>query len=32
VIKLLNGEGFIVTSYFTDKVRRTKVIWKRTGS
>lgn len=32
VIKVLNGEGFIVTSYFTDKVRRTRVVWKRTES
>ena len=32
VIKVLNREGFIVTSYFTDKIRRTKVIWKRTDS
>jgi hypothetical protein len=32
VTKLLNGEGFIVTSYFTDRIRRTSVIWKRTSS
>ena len=31
VIKVLNQEGFIVTSYFTDRTRGTKVLWKRTG-
>jgi len=30
VVKVLDGEGFIVTSYFTDKIRRTRVIWRRT--
>lgn len=32
VLKELNEEGFIVTSYFTDRVRRKKIIWKRTSS
>jgi len=32
VVRALNGEGFIVTSYFTDKVRRTGVVWKKTDS
>ena len=30
VIKELNQEGFIVTSYFTDGIRRAKILWKRT--
>lgn len=32
VIKLLNSEGFILTAYFTEKVRRAKVVWRRTSS
>jgi hypothetical protein len=32
VVKVLNGEGFIVTSYFTDKIRRAVIIWRRTDS
>ncbi len=32
VLKELNEEGFIVTSYFTDRIRRKKVIWKKIGS
>jgi hypothetical protein len=32
VLKELNEEGFIVTSYFTDSIRRKRVIWKKTSS
>jgi len=32
VIKVLDKEGFIITGYFTEKVRRGKVLWKRTKS
>jgi hypothetical protein len=28
---VLNREGFILTSYFTDRIRRS-VIWRRTSS
>jgi hypothetical protein len=31
VVKELNEEGFIVTSYFTDRIRR-RTIWKRRSS
>ena len=31
VIRILDGEGFIVTAYFTDKMKRDKVIWRRTS-
>jgi len=30
VIKVLNEEGFIITGYFTERVRRGKVLWKKT--
>lgn len=29
VIKQLNGEGFILTAYFTENVKRKKVIWRK---
>lgn len=29
IMKLLDGEGFIVTAYFTDKVKRGKIVWRR---
>lgn len=29
VVKELNQEGFIVTSYFTERIRRVNVLWKR---
>ena len=29
VIKTLNREGFIVTSFFTDKVKKGVVAWKK---
>jgi len=32
VIKEPNQEGFVVTSYFTDRVRRIRVLWKRANS
>jgi hypothetical protein len=32
VVKEFNQEGFIVTSYFTDRVRRLRVLWKRASS
>lgn len=30
VVKVLNKEGFIITGYFTEKVRRGKVLWRKT--
>jgi len=30
VVKVLNQEGFIITAYFTERVRRGKVLWKKT--
>ena len=30
VVKVLNEEGFIITGYFTERVRRGKVLWKKT--
>jgi len=32
VIKVLDAEGFIMTSYFTERVRRGKVLWKKNES
>jgi len=29
VVKLQDGEGFIVTAYFTDGVKRGNIIWRR---
>ena len=29
VVKTLDGEGFIITAYFTDDVKRSKVIWRK---
>ncbi len=29
VIKLLNQEGFMVTAYFTERMKRARVIWRR---
>jgi len=31
VVKILDGEGFIMTSYFTKRIRRGKVLWKKTA-
>jgi len=31
VIKVLDGEGFIMTSYFTERIRRGKVLWKKSA-
>lgn len=31
VVKVLNQEGFIVTSYFTDRIKRWTVLWRRTS-
>lgn len=31
VIKQLDGEGFIVTAYFTPKVKRSRIVWRRTS-
>jgi len=28
-VKILNGEGFIVTAFFTDKVKKGELIWKK---
>jgi len=30
VIRVLNEEGFIITSYFTERVRRGKILWRKT--
>jgi len=32
VVKVLDREGFIVTSYFTERVRRGEVLWRKTAS
>jgi len=32
VVKILDREGFIVTSYFTERVRRGEVLWRKTAS
>ena len=32
VVKILDREGFIVTSYFTERVRRGEVLWRKTTS
>jgi len=32
VVKVLDGEGFIMTSYFTERIRRGKVLWKKSAS
>jgi len=29
VAKYLNGDGFIITSYKTDRIKRGEVVWKR---
>jgi len=31
VIKVLDREGFIMTSYFTERIRRGKVLWKKSA-
>ena len=31
VTKVLNEEGFIITCYFTERVRRGKILWRRTS-
>lgn len=28
-VKILNGEGFIVTAFFTDRVKRGGLVWKK---
>jgi len=30
VVRLLNGEGFIITCYFTQTIRKGVILWKRT--
>jgi len=30
IIKLLNREGFIITSYFTQRMRKGVVVWRKT--
>jgi len=32
VVKVLNKEGFIITGYFTERVRRGTVLWKKIKS
>ncbi len=29
VVRHLNGEGFIITAYITDKIKEGKTVWKR---
>lgn len=29
IVEILNGEGFIVTAFFTDKVKKGGLIWKK---
>lgn len=29
VVRQLNGDGFIITSYYTDKIKEGKLIWKK---
>ena len=29
VVQVLNGEGFIVTAFFTDKIKKGDLIWKK---
>ncbi len=28
-VKLFNGEGFIITAFFTDKIKKGEIIWKK---
>ena len=28
-VQILNGEGFIVTAFFTDKIKKGDLIWKK---
>ncbi len=28
-LKVFNGEGFIITAFFTDKIKRGEIIWKK---
>jgi hypothetical protein len=30
VVKVFSGEGFIITAYFTERVKRSRIIWKKT--
>jgi hypothetical protein len=32
VVKVLDGEGFIMTSYYTERIRRGRVLWKKSAS
>jgi len=32
VVKVLDKEGFIITGYFTERVRRGRVLWRKTRS
>ena len=29
VVKVLNSEGFIITIYFTDKIKRGEILWQK---
>ncbi len=29
VVKVLDGEGFIITAYYAERAKRKKIIWKR---
>ena len=29
IVKILNGEGFIITAFYTDRIKEGKALWKR---
>lgn len=29
VVRVLNAEGFIVTAFFTDKIKKGEIVWKK---
>jgi len=29
VVRIMNGEGFIVTAFFTDKIKKGELIWRK---
>ncbi|MBI5700229.1 hypothetical protein HZC34_00055 [Candidatus Saganbacteria bacterium] len=29
IIKILNGNGFVITAYYTDKIKEGRTIWQR---
>ena len=28
-VKVFNGEGFVITSFFTDRIKKGEVVWKK---